>query len=105
MDAHLAADPLNLSGVISDRPASRRCTKRAGLQNGRCIAAKIAGRIEFLADVDPAEQCSFARACRSAASSGPAAVPASVPEPHFMRPGKKREPDHTQLNSRRRFGL
>jgi ATP-dependent Lhr-like helicase len=52
-----ATDPLNLTGVIGDSPRIAAMHKNAiVLQNGRPIAAKVSGRIEFLADVDLAEQ-------------------------------------------------
>jgi hypothetical protein len=75
------------------------------LQNGRCVAAKIAGRIEFLGDVDPAEQMLIRKSLQVGRKLRPAAIAIAVPEPHFNHSTKKRrEPDHTQLNSRRRFG-
>lgn len=102
-----AADPLNLSGVITEGPRIPAMHKNSVvLQNGRCVAAKVAGRIEFLADVDPAEQMLIRKSLQVGRKLRQAAVAATVPEPHFIRsPGKKSEPDHTQLHSRRRFGL
>jgi ATP-dependent Lhr-like helicase len=100
-----AADPLNLSGVITEGPRIPATHKNAlVLQGGRCIAAKIAGRIEFLAQVDPAQQHLVRKSLQVGRKVRPAAV-AAVPEPHaFHRSSKARQPDHTQLHSRRRFG-
>jgi ATP-dependent Lhr-like helicase len=101
-----AADPLNLSGVIGDGPRIPAMHKNAlVIQNGRCIAAKIAGRIEFLGNIDPADQLLIRKSLQVGRRLRPAAVSA-IPEPHglaFTR--KKRAPDETQLHSRRRFGL
>jgi ATP-dependent Lhr-like helicase len=101
-----AADPLNLSGVIGEGPRIPAMHKNAlVLQNGRCIAAKTAGRIEFLAHIDPAEQLLIRKSLQVGRKLRPAAVRA-VPEPHgFEFSRKKRAPDETQLHSRRRFGL
>ena len=101
-----AADPLNLSGVIGDGARIPAMHKNAlVLQNGRCIAAKISGRIEFLADIDPAQQMLIRKSLQVGRKLQPAAVKA-VPEPHafsFSRPS--RSPDDKRLNSRRRFGV
>jgi ATP-dependent Lhr-like helicase len=52
-----AADPVNLSGVLGAGQRVPAMHKNyLVIQNGRCIAAKIAGRIEFLSTIDPAEQ-------------------------------------------------
>jgi ATP-dependent Lhr-like helicase len=101
-----AADPLNLSGIIDGGARIPAMHKNAlVVQNGRCIAAKIAGRIEFLAEFDPAQQLLVRKSLQVGRQLRPAAVSA-VPEPHaFRRAGPPREPDHTQLHSRRRFGL
>ncbi len=108
-----AADPLNLSGVISEGPRIPAMHKNAlVLQNGRCVAAKIAGRIEFLADIDsstiePSEQLLVRKSLQVGRRLRPAAVAVAVPESHFTRSPKTKigsEPDHTQLNSRRRLG-
>src|SRR5213079_3256115 len=57
-----AADPLNLSGVISDGPRIPAMhTNSLVLQNGRCVAAKIAGRIEFFAEMEPVTQMAMRR--------------------------------------------
>ena len=80
------------------------------IQNGRCVAAKVAGRIEFFAEIDPAQQLLIRKSLQVGRQVRP--VPASaVPEPHAFSRGaiggtvKRREPDHTLLNSRRRFGM
>jgi ATP-dependent Lhr-like helicase len=103
-----AADPLNLTGVL---PAAARIPgvhkNSLVLQNGRCVAAKIAGRIEFFAEVDPAQQVLMRKSLQIGRRVWPAPEPTSaVPEPHvFRRPGRTTMPDDTQLHSRRRFGV
>jgi ATP-dependent Lhr-like helicase len=101
-----AADPLNLSGVITDGPRVPGGHKNAlVLQNGRCIGTKIAGRIELANDVDPAQQLLIRKSLQVGRKLHPPAV-AAIPEPHvFSQSSKRREPDHTELNSRRRFGV
>jgi ATP-dependent Lhr-like helicase len=100
-----AADPLNLSGIVGDGPRIPAVHKNAMvLQNGRCVAAKIAGRIDVLAECDPAQQSLIRKSLQVGRKVRPATMSA-VPEPHvFQRTGRPREPDHTQLHSRRRFG-
>jgi ATP-dependent Lhr-like helicase len=101
-----AADPLNLAGIITEGPRIAAMHKNAlVVQNGRCVAAKIAGRIEFFAEVEPAQQLLIRKSLQVGRKIRPA--PASpVPEPHaFSRAAKHREPDPTVLNSRRRFGM
>jgi hypothetical protein len=72
---------------------------------GRCVAAKVAGRIDFLAEVDPGEQVLIRKSLQVGRKLRRAAESA-VPEPHaFSRTAGKREPDQTQLHSRRRLGL
>ena len=101
-----AADPLNLSGIISEGARIPAGHKNAiVLQNGRCIGTKIAGRIELASDVDPAQQLLIRKSLQVGRKLHPPAV-AAIPEPHvFSRSSKRREPDHTELNSRRRFGI
>jgi ATP-dependent helicase Lhr and Lhr-like helicase len=101
-----AADPLNLSGVIGEGPRIAAMHKNAlVVQNGRCIGAKVAGRIELVAEIDPAQQLLIRKSLQVGRKLRPQAV-AAVPEPHaFGRPVERRKPDDTQLNSRRRFGL
>jgi len=101
-----AADPLNLSGVIGEGPRIAAMHKNClVVQNGRCIAAKVAGRIEFLADVDPAEQLLIRKSLQVGHKLRRAAVHA-IPEPHgFEFARRNRAPDETQLHSRRRFPL
>ncbi|MCE9525064.1 MAG: DEAD/DEAH box helicase [Planctomycetales bacterium] len=49
-----AADPVNLSGIITDGPRIAAMHKNSLiLQDGRCVAAKVAGRIEFFAEIEP----------------------------------------------------
>jgi ATP-dependent Lhr-like helicase len=58
-----AADPLNLSGILTAGPRIAAINKSALiLQRGRCVAAKVAGRVEFFAQVDPATQVVMRRA-------------------------------------------
>jgi len=101
-----AADPLNLAGIISDGPRIPAVHKNAlVVQNGRCVAAKIASRIEFLTEIDPAQQLLIRKSLQVGRKLRPATVSA-VPEPHaFSGSVRPREPDHTQLHSRRRFGI
>jgi ATP-dependent Lhr-like helicase len=76
-----AADPLNLSGVISEGPRIPAMHKNALiLQNGRCVAAKIAGRIEFLGEIDSADQMLIRKSLQVGRKLRPAAV--AVPGPH-----------------------
>ena len=100
-----AADPLNLAGVIT--PGARIPAMHKNslvIQGGRCVAAKIAGRIELLAEIDPGQQFLIRKSLQVGRKVHPAAV-ATVPEPHAFRPsGRRATPDPTQLHSRRRFG-
>jgi len=74
------------------------------VQRGRCVAAKIAGRIEFLAEIDPSQQFLIRKSLQLGRKVHPAPA-AVVPQPHFERgPRRHSEPDQTQLHSRRRFG-
>ncbi|MBC7856495.1 MAG: DEAD/DEAH box helicase, partial [Pirellulaceae bacterium] len=57
-----AVDSVNLSGIITDGPRIPAMHKNALiLQAGRCVAAKIAGRIEFFAEVEPELQMAMRR--------------------------------------------
>ena len=57
-----AADPVNLSGIITDGPRIPAMHKNSViLQAGRCVAAKVAGRIEFFAEVEPITQMAMRR--------------------------------------------
>jgi ATP-dependent Lhr-like helicase len=104
-----ASDPSNLSGVLGEGQRIPAMHKNyLIIQNGRCIAAKIAGRIEFLADIDPADQLlirkslQVGRKVRTASAASPAGL---VPEPHFIeRKARSRPADDKRLHSRRRFG-
>jgi ATP-dependent Lhr-like helicase len=52
-----AVDPLNLTGLWDGGPRVPANHKNSlVLQNGRCVAAKIAGRIEIRVPLDPAEE-------------------------------------------------
>jgi ATP-dependent Lhr-like helicase len=100
-----AADPLNLAGVIT--PGARIPAMHKNsliIQGGRCVAAKIAGRIDFFAEIDPSLQFLIRKSLQVGRKVHPAPQ-ASVPEPHaFSRPARTSPPDPTQLHSRRRFG-
>ncbi|HEX5103428.1 MAG TPA: DEAD/DEAH box helicase, partial [Pirellulaceae bacterium] len=100
-----AADPLNLSGVITPTARIPAMHKNAlVIQRGRCVAAKIAGRIEFLAEIDPNQQFLIRKSLQVGRKVHPAAVP-SVPEPHTFRDRHRSSaPDPTRLHSRRRLG-
>ena len=54
------------------------------VQSGRCVAAKIAGRIEFLAEIDPSQQFLIRKSLQVGRRVHAAALP-SIPEPHFER--------------------
>jgi ATP-dependent Lhr-like helicase len=57
-----AVDPVNLSGIITDGPRIPAMHKNSLiLQAGRCVAAKVAGRIEFFAEVEPTTQMAMRR--------------------------------------------
>jgi ATP-dependent Lhr-like helicase len=102
-----AADPLNLTGVIGEGPRIASSHKNAlVLSGGRCVAAKVAGRIEFLGPIEPADQMLIRKSLQVGRRLHSAALRV-VPEPHTIELAskKRREPDQTQLNSRRRFGL
>jgi ATP-dependent Lhr-like helicase len=103
-----AADPLNLTGVLTDGPRIAAMHKNAlVLQAGRPVAAKVAGRIEFLAEVDPAQQLLMRKSLQVGRKLRPAAVSpiADESEPPVIRLRRApRTPDETQLHSRRRFG-
>ena len=58
-----AADPLNLSGIVVAGPRIPAIHKNSlVLHRGRCVASKVAGRIEFHAEVEPALQLEMRRA-------------------------------------------
>jgi ATP-dependent Lhr-like helicase len=58
-----AGDPLNLSGIVTCGPRVAAMHKNSlVLHQGRCVAAKVAGRIEFHVDVDPRLQLEMRRA-------------------------------------------
>jgi hypothetical protein len=74
------------------------------IQRGRCVAAKIAGRMEFLAEIDPNQQF-LIRKSLQVGRKVHAAVQAAVNEPPAMATRVRRAPpDPTLLHSRRRFG-
>jgi ATP-dependent Lhr-like helicase len=102
-----AADPLNLTGIIGSGQRIAAMHKNSLIvQGGRCVAAKVAGRIEFFAEVDASDQLLMRKSLqvgrRAFASPEPAAI-ASEPIV-FRRPAGASLPDETTLNSRRRLG-
>ncbi len=103
-----AADPLNLTGTIGNGQRIAAMHKNSLIvQAGRCVAAKVAGRIEFFAEVDAAEQLLMRKSLqvgrRVIAAPEPATIaPESVV---FRRPAQASVPDETILNSRRRLGM
>jgi ATP-dependent Lhr-like helicase len=101
-----AADPLNLTGVITAEQRVPAMHKNSlVVQGGRCVAAKVAGRIEFFADVDITEQVLMRKSLQVGRRIERAPAPSAIPEPHvFRRPARHAEPDQTQLHSRRRLG-
>jgi ATP-dependent Lhr-like helicase len=101
-----AADPLNLSGILSSGARIPAMHKNALiLQRGRCVATKVAGRIEFLAEIDASQQMLMRKSLQVGRKLQPAPVPSAIPEPHlFRRPAAVYAPDETRLDSRRRFG-
>ncbi len=57
-----AVDPLNLSGHITAGPKVPAMHKNClVLQRGRCVAAKVSGRIEFYVEVSPLQQLAMRR--------------------------------------------
>jgi ATP-dependent Lhr-like helicase len=102
-----ATDPLNLTGIITTTERIPAMHKNAlVIQAGRCVAAKIAGRIEFFAEVDPAQQLLMRKSLQIGRRVHAAPQLAAVAEtegPHFVR-GRASPPDHTLLHSRRRMG-
>jgi len=99
-----AADPLNLSGTIDGGARIPAMHKNAlVVQRGRCVAAKIAGRIELLAEIDPAQHALIRKSLQVGRKVHAAAA---VPEPHFQRSARRASaPNAAQLHSRRRFGV
>jgi ATP-dependent Lhr-like helicase len=100
-----AADPLNLAGILTDGPRIAAQHKSAlVIQNGRCVATKVAGRIELSAGIDSADQLRIRKSLQVGRKVHP---PAELPpEPHFARrAARPSEPDQTLLHSRRRFGI
>jgi ATP-dependent Lhr-like helicase len=98
-----AADPVNLYGILtvgSRIPATQKnCLV---LQGGRCVAAKVTGRIEFFASVAPEIEAAIRRALQY----GRRITSSKDPPSHRFQPrtAPVRLPDNTELNSRRRFG-
>ena len=98
-----AVDPVNLAGIVTPGARVPALHKNAlVIQNGRCIATKVGGRIEMLASTDPREQLLIRKSLQVGRKLHAPAEP-RVPEPHVLRRGSK-APDNTQLHSRRRFG-
>ncbi len=58
-----ATDPVNLSGILTAGPRIAATHKNAAIYHrGRCLAAKITGRIEFFAEVEPELQLHMRKA-------------------------------------------
>ena len=118
-----AADPLNLTGILTSTERIPAMHKNALIvHRGRCVAAKVAGRIEFFADVDPREQLLMRKSLqigrRVTAAPQLAARQLAVPpvagepiaigvDPSHALPRRPRHqsPDDSQLHSRRRMGF
>jgi ATP-dependent Lhr-like helicase len=128
-----AADPLNLTGIITTTERIPAMHKNALIiQRGRCVAAKVAGRIEFFAEVDPREQLLMRKSLQigrrvTAAPQLAApqlaapqlaapqlAAPPVEPEPAALgvepshalpRRPRYQAPDDSQLHGRRRMGF
>jgi ATP-dependent Lhr-like helicase len=104
-----AADPVNLCGILTsgDRiPATHK--NYVILQAGRCVAAKVTGRIEFYGQVPPEVEAAMRRALqygrritsnKDRSLHRRPAVAGARPRTTAVK-----LPDETQLNSRRRFG-
>ena len=90
-----AVDPLNLAGiVIAGRRIAANQQNMLILQDGRCIAAKEAGHIEFLADVAVEVQAEMRRALQTGRPA---------PRSHLRAAWLDRQhplPDRPQLSSR-----
>jgi ATP-dependent Lhr-like helicase len=104
-----AADPLNLTGIITTTARIAAMHKNAlVVQRGRCVAAKVSGRIEFFAEVDPTEHLLMRKSLqigrRVHAAPQLTAVAIDESEPIARRPYRPAPPDDTQLASRRRMG-
>ncbi len=103
-----AADPLNLTGIISTTERIAAMHKNALIiQRGRCVAAKVAGRIEFFAEVDPSDQLLMRKSLQIGRKvhAAPQLAAVAADEPHFAR--AKTRPsaaDDKLLHSRRRMG-
>ena len=97
-----AADPVNLCGILTsgDRIAATHKNYLI-LQAGRCVAAKVTGRIEFFAQLVPEVEAAMRRSLQY----GRRISSNKDPSLHRFQPRTTPvKPDDTQLNSRRRFG-
>jgi ATP-dependent Lhr-like helicase len=104
-----AADPVNLCGILTsgDRiPATHK--NYVILQAGRCVAAKVTGRIEFYGQVPPEVEAAMRRALqygrRITSNKDPSLHRRPAVAGARPRTTAVKLPDETQLNSRRRFG-
>ncbi|HUE71631.1 MAG TPA: DEAD/DEAH box helicase [Pirellulaceae bacterium] len=98
-----AADPVNLCGILTAGnriPATHK--NYIVLQSGRCVAAKITGRIEFFVGVAPEVEAAMRRALQY----GRRITSNKDPSLHRFRPRTTpvKLADDAELNSRRRFG-
>jgi ATP-dependent Lhr-like helicase len=101
-----AADPTNVAGVITPGPRIPATHKNALIvQNGRCVAAKVAGRIEFFTEIAQTSQMVMRKSLQMGRKVR--VVHPVVPEPHapFGPVHRPRQLDPTQLHSRRRMGF
>ena len=103
-----AADPLNLAGVITGGPRIPAMHKNALIvQRGRCVAAKVAGRIEFFAEVDAREQMLMRKSLqvgRRIQAVPVAESDAAIPSPRASRRNRPAPVDDKRLHSGRRLG-
>jgi ATP-dependent Lhr-like helicase len=101
-----AGDPLNLTGLLPGVPRVPAMHKNAlVIQAGRLVAAKISGRIELFGEIEASQQALIRKSLQVGRRVHAAAPPPSIPEPHVFAKSRGREPDHTELHSRRRFGF
>jgi ATP-dependent Lhr-like helicase len=71
------ADPVNLSGIVTAGPRIAATHKNAAIYHrGRCLAAKVAGRIDFFGEVEPEVQLRMRKALQ--VGRKPRVVPAEA---------------------------
>jgi ATP-dependent Lhr-like helicase len=107
-----AADPLNFSGTIVAGERILAMHKNSLIvQQGRCVAAKVAGRIDFFAEVPADQQLWMRKSLQVGRRVHPVPLSAVAQEtdespsvPLARRRTAAQRVDETRLNSRRRFG-